>query len=330
MIQLSEQQLRTVKKNLLLSVKIAIGSSIAICIAQLLNLEYHSSAGIVTLLTLITTRKGTVRLSILRLATFVGATLMILLIFMPLKIEWLVYGLYLFFMVFLCEMVDLRQTISVNAVIGTHFLVTRDFSFNFIVNEFLLVLIGVTVAFIFNLYHNTASQREEMEKQVLYVEEKLKDILNDVAKYLLNPKQKGILWEEVGHLESEIQQFIGEAYEYYENAYERGNQYYVDYFEMRMSQFHILHNLHSEMKKIRNMPVQAKIISDYVSYMKEYVQELNIPTAQVKELDEIFDHMKSQPLPVRREEFEGRAVLYHILMDLEEFLLIKQRFVQKY
>lgn len=47
------------------------------------------------------------------------------------------------------------------------------------------------MAFIFNLYHNTASQREEMEKQVLYVEEKLKDILNDVAKYLFEPETKG-------------------------------------------------------------------------------------------------------------------------------------------
>ena len=33
-------------------------------------------------------------------------------------------------------------------------------------------------------------------------------------------------------------------------------------------------------------------------------------------------------LPVTREEFEGRAVLYHIMMDLEEFLLYKKRFIE--
>lgn len=37
--------------------------------------------------------------------------------------------------------------------------------------------------------------------------------------------------------------------------------------------------------------------------------------------------MKKEPLPVTREEFESRALLYHILMDLEEFLIEKKRFV---
>ena len=31
---------------------------------------------------------------------------------------------------------------------------------------------------------------------------------------------------------------------------------------------------------------------------------------------------------VTREEFESRALLYHILMDLEEFLMFKKRFVE--
>ena len=42
----------------------------------------------------------------------------------------------------------------------------------------------------------------------------------------------------------------------------------------------------------------------------------------------IFDRMKLQPLPVTRKEFESRAMLYHILMDLEDFLLFKKQFVE--
>jgi len=37
--------------------------------------------------------------------------------------------------------------------------------------------------------------------------------------------------------------------------------------------------------------------------------------------------MKEEPLPVSRTEFESRAVLYHILMDLEDFLQEKKRFI---
>ena len=37
--------------------------------------------------------------------------------------------------------------------------------------------------------------------------------------------------------------------------------------------------------------------------------------------------MTQDELPMTREECEGRALLYHILMDLEEFLVYKKRFV---
>ena len=46
----------------------------------------------------------------------------------------------------------------------------------------------------------------------------------------------------------------------------------------------------------------------------------------LKEL-EIFENMKDEPLPETHEEFEARAILYHILMDLEDFLIYKRRFV---
>ena len=38
--------------------------------------------------------------------------------------------------------------------------------------------------------------------------------------------------------------------------------------------------------------------------------------------------MRKGKLPATREEFENRAILYHILMDLEDFLLRKKKFVQ--
>lgn len=56
--------------------------------------------------------------------------------------------------------------------------------------------------------------------------------------------------------------------------------------------------------------------------------EHNVPTNQIEKLHGIFEEMKTEPLPQSREEFENRAILYHILMDLEEFLVFKKRFVE--
>ena len=38
--------------------------------------------------------------------------------------------------------------------------------------------------------------------------------------------------------------------------------------------------------------------------------------------------MEKTPLPENWEEFEGKAKVYHIMMDLEEFLIYKKRIVE--
>ena len=43
---------------------------------------------------------------------------------------------------------------------------------------------------------------------------------------------------------------------------------------------------------------------------------------------EIKQKMEHSFLPKTREEFENRAILYHLLLDTQRFLLMKQEFVQ--
>ena len=98
---------------------------------------------------------------------------------------------------------------------------------------------------------------------------------------------------------------------------------------MRHAQCQVLHNLHYEMKKIRSMPKQAGVAAAYMLYLIPYVTEKNVPKEQIKKLESIFAEMTQESLPKTREEFESRALLYHILMDIEEFLVYKRRFVEK-
>ena len=83
--------------TLLLSAKIGIGSSVAIYIAELLHLQYATSAGIITLLTLTTTRWGTFRLSLQRVLTYVASVGACWLIFHVIPSVWVEYGIFLFF-----------------------------------------------------------------------------------------------------------------------------------------------------------------------------------------------------------------------------------------
>ena len=43
--------------------------------------------------------------------------------------------------------------------------------------------------------------------------------------------------------------------------------------------------------------------------------------------ENLLAQMKSQPLPDSREEFEARAILFYILMQIKRFLELKREFV---
>ncbi len=62
--------------------------------------------------------------------------------------------------------------------------------------------------------------------------------------------------------------------------------------------------------------------------MIPYMTELNIPEEQLYRLHQLTEEIRQHELPKTREEFEGQAMLYHILMDLEELLIYKKRFVE--
>lgn len=317
------------EKKLLLAGKIALGSSLAIYTAELLQLQFSASAGIVAMLTLITTKKGTVRLSAFRLLSFALTSVLAWVTFVPIQCEWIAYGVFIFVLVLLSEAGNWRATLSVNAVIGTHFLMTGTYTPAFFLNEFLLVAIGVLFAFVLNLFHNNYGQKERLQESIHEIEGQIQRILEGIAAYLSQTPQDKSVWAEISRLERRLQTLIQDACEYEGNTFGKEAAYFSRYFEMRLSQCQILHSLHQEMGKMRTMPRQAEIIVQYILYLTAFVTELNEPTPQLAYLEDLFAKMKREPLPTSREEFESRAMLYHILMDLEEFLLVKARFVKE-
>ena len=83
------------KKIGMQALKIAIGSSLAIYIANLCGLKYSLAAGSVALLTMVTTKWKTVKLSVARVVTFIISVLMALIIFSAVESEWMAYMCFL-------------------------------------------------------------------------------------------------------------------------------------------------------------------------------------------------------------------------------------------
>lgn len=317
------------RKILLLSVKIGIGSCIAIYIAQALHVEYAVSAGTVTLLTLMTTKWETLKLSLSRFLTLALTFLMGWVIFTQTNHVWITYGVLLALIVFIAEWFGLRATISVNSVVAAHLVTGQDFSPAAMWNEFLIVLIGVIIAIILNLFHANVTHKRQIISNMRNTEKKLQTILVELAAYLSGGEMNERVWDNICAMEDQIQEYIRSASEYQDNTFQSHPEYYISYFKMRYQQCRILHNLHEEMSKILSMPKQAKVIADYLFYLVDYVIEINTPHQQMERLEGIFADMREEELPKTRDEFESRAMLYHILMDIEDFIRCKADFVNQ-
>lgn len=328
---MNTEKKRKLEKTLLLSFKIAVGSAAAIYIAEALHLEYAVSAGTVTLLSVLGTKWETVRVSGVRIITFFITSLLAMMLIPWMHSEWIAFGIVIFIVTLLSVIMGWKASLSVNGVIAAHFMMKMDFSLAFIYNEFMLVLIGVVIALVLNLFHLNENRKKDLIADMRYTENTLQGILREMAGYLRGEQLKPLnisVWEEICALEEKLKEFMEEGRQYQDNTFEFHHDYYQDYFEMRLEQCRMLDSLHYEMKNIRTVPKQAEVVADYMNYLADYVIEKNVPDAQMERLKELFADMKKEELPKSREEFESRALLYHILMDLEEFLKYKLAFIE--
>lgn len=311
----------------LLAAKIAVGSSAAMFIAQLLQLEYSSSAGIIALLTLMTTKWETLKLSLFRLVSFLITMAFGVIAFYLIESAWISYGLFIFLVVFLAFVLGWQATISVNAVLGTHLLLDGHFTVEDVKNELMLVVIGIVIAIVLNLFHDYKHQRKTIVANMRYVEGQMQSLMRELTPLLIGEESSFETWENFERLREQLQEYIKESYDYQDNTFHSHPGYYIDYFEMRQSQCDVLSNLKNEMLRIRIDCPQGRMVYDFMLKLSQNIVELNDPIPQLEEIKNIFDAMRQDAPPQTVREFESRALVYHVLSDLEEFLEFNKRFI---
>ena len=306
-------------------IKISAGSVAAILLADALGLNYSTSAGIVTLLTIQDTTKETIAISIKRIVAFLLAAVLAYVVFHFVGYRVLSYGIFLFLFIAFCKPLGLSSAVSTNAVLVTHYLAKKDMSLPTIGNEAMLLCIGAGIGTLLNLY--MPGKIKEIRTMQRMLEEDLRNVLFRMSEYIKKEDKSGYTGECFEKLSSDVSTGKKQAFAYMNNTFFQESEYFIAYMNMREQQCSVLQEIYKKIVSIRKIPPQAEQISVFIHEISVSFGEYNNARALLEALSELLSQMKDSPLPVTREEFEERAILYLILMDLERFLKLKRNFV---
>lgn len=304
--------------------KISAGSVAAILLADALGLNYSASAGIITLLTIQDTTKETIAISVKRIMAFLLAAVLAYVVFHLAGYRVLSFGIFLFLFVACCKPLGLSSAVSTNAVLVAHYLTQKDMSLPVIGNEALLLCIGAGIGTLLNLY--MPGKVKEIRKMQRILEEDLRNVLFRMAEYIQKEDKSDYTGECFDKLAFDVSTGKKQALDYTNNTFFQEAEYFITYMNMREQQCVVLKEIYKKIVSIRKIPPQAEQISEFIHEIAISFGESNNAKALLEDLSELLSQMKESSLPVTREEFEERAILFSILMDLDRFLKLKKNF----
>ena len=304
--------------------KIAIGSAAAIFLADRLGLNYSTSAGIITLLTIQDTRRGTIMIAAKRIGAFLLATVLAYGLFQLFGYHVFSFGIFLLLFIAGCMSLRLQDAVSINAVLATHYLMEKNMSFSLIGNEALILLIGAGIGTLLNLYMPGKSR--EIRAMQYQLEEDLRTVLLRMSEYIKKEDKSDYTGNCFDKLQTDIEDGKKQAFAYMNNTFFQESKYFIAYMNMREQQTVVLQDIYKKIINMRTVWPQTEQVSELLYETAVTFGESNNAKALLATREELLSQMKDSKLPATRKEFEERALLYGILMDLEYFLQLKRAF----
>jgi len=309
------------------TIKITIAAISAILLAQILNLQFAVSAGIVAILSVQPTKKETLKTATARLLAFAVALLISIILFNLLGFSVQVFFIYLLLFILICQWRGWISAMAMDSVLISHFLTLGKTGFTEIKNEILLFVIGVGFGIIVNIFLRKKS--DYIEELKTRTDDKIKYTLHRMSLRILNPELPDYDGSCFVSLNESIFIAKKQAEENYNNQFTKKDTYDTQYLSMREKQTAILQEMFKCVKNIKTIPHTTPLVADFLEKVSIEYHKDNDVINLLDELTQIRNKMKTLELPKNRDEFEDRANLFMLLERLEEFLILKNNFIKE-
>lgn len=310
------------------SIKIAFAAVLAIALAGEMGLEYSATAGIITVLSIGNTKRETFRTARNRGLAYVCALVIAAIFFTGLGYNLVAFAMYLFCFALLCLWMGWPEAIAMCSVLVTHFLAGGSMAAQPLLNETLVFTIGTCTGILVNLHLHPKGA--EFEKLADEADTQIREILHCMSLWLRQEERTECRDDYFKRLDEALTAARDCAAANHKNTLFQRDSFEMDYITMRRQQTNVLRGIYDNIKSIEYLPVQAKQISGLLTEIEQDYHRSNHVEGLLCRLEELLGQMKEQELPASREEFEARAILFYILMQLENLLKIKQRFMREH
>ncbi|MGY3766414.1 aromatic acid exporter family protein [Vagococcus vulneris] len=308
------------------TIKTVIASVVSILLADYLGLQFASTAGIIAILSVTTTKKSSFKVGIGRILALMAATIIAYVCYYLVGYNAFSFGLFLLVYIPIAAKFKVVEAIPVNSVLVTHFLNAGEMTMGLVANAFGLLIIGVGSALLANLY--MPNVEKEIQKNKKIIDDTIKLILLKLSNTLISRSNYLECELLIEGLSKSIKQGKTYAQNHYDNQLIASDGYHIEYFQMRRMQLSVLEAM---LHLIRNIHVSSDVAEDTATLLQnisESYREDNDGQALIRQINRVYQMYEKKPLPVSREEFENRAKLFQLLNEIQVFIDIKVNFSQ--
>ncbi|HSL85406.1 MAG TPA: aromatic acid exporter family protein [Bacteroidales bacterium] len=306
------------------TLKTAIGATLAIIIAEYVGLDYAVSAGVITVLSVQSTKRKSIEMALRRVGSTTLALLIAALLFTLLGYSPVTFGLFLLLFIPSAAALNLHDGIVLSTVLVTHLLIEESIAQYWIMNEYGLLFIGAGIALILNIY--MPSIERDIREAQRNVEKLIKEILMGFSRDMLTQSVDVTEEKRFKELDQTLKYGFERSQSLSSNYLSESYVYYVRYMEMRIKQFEVLRQMREHLGRVDRYYEQYKMVAALTELVSFQFNELNTAEELISDLNGYLEIFRGQELPKTREEFENRSSMYQYVRDLQNLLEIKKEF----
>ena len=306
------------------TIKTVVAATLAILLATFLGLRFPATAGIIAILSVTNTKTSSFKVGIGRIIALFIALGIAFVSYHLIGFNPWAFGVFLLVYIPIAAKFNMSEAIPVNSVLVTHFLNEGQMSLGLVSNAVSLLLIGVGLALVANLY--MPDFQNAIKKNKEKVDLNIKNLLKKMADSLTDDRQFIDCNEFIVEIEALITEGESFAKNHMDNHLLVKDYYEISYFQMRRMQLKVLEEMVELLKKIE---VDTEI-SQEIKWLIDEIYTTYSEKNDGKELEEkvleVTKYYETKELPKTRVEFENRARLYQFLTEIQTFIDIKVNF----